>query len=40
MRKNDIITGANSTMMIIKEPKGEKTEVEEEYISISLVWDD
>ena len=36
MRENDIITGTNSVMMIIKEPRGEKTEVEEEHISISL----
>lgn len=35
MRKNDIITGANS-VMIIKEPKGGKPEVEEELISIFL----
>jgi hypothetical protein len=36
MRKNDIITGANSMMMSIKEPRGRKTQVQNEHISISI----
>lgn len=32
MRKNDMITGANSMMMIIKEPGGEKQKLRKDII--------